>query len=371
MIRTIVAAPAVNAAPTIARHPASQAIAVGGTVVFAVEASANAAAYQWKRNGVALPGAENALFTLTNVAPAHAGIYSVEVANPAGTLTSMPASLEVRVTSDPGRIANFSIRSNAGTGSQTLIVGLAIDGDEAANNQILLIRGVGPTLSSFNVASPLADPKLELFRGSTKLLENDNWDASSNLANLATHVNAFALPADSRDAAIEQSALPRGAYTVQLSSTTPGLTGIALAEIFDATPAGASARQLVNVSARTDVAGGDNTLIAGFVIGGSTARTVLIRAAGPTLSTFGVAGALADPRLTLFRESTELAGSDNWQSSAELVDAFAATGAFNFNARSRDAVLLVTLPPGEYTAQVAGVAAADSGIALVEIYALP
>jgi hypothetical protein len=127
----------------------------------------------------------------------------------------------------------------------------------------------------------------------------------------------------------------------------------------------------VNVSARTDVAGGDNTLIAGFVIGGSTARTVLIRASGPTLSTFGVAGALADPKLTLFRESTELAGSDNWQSSAELVDAFAATGAFNFNARSRDAVLLVTLPPGEYTAQVAGVAAADSGIALVEIYALP
>ena len=89
------------------------------------------------------------------------------------------------------------------------------------------------------------------------------------------------------------------------------------------------------------------------------------------LSTFGVTGALTDPKLTLFRNTTPLAESDNWQSSAELVKAFETAGAFIFNARSRDAVLLMTLAPGAYTAHVSGVTANASGVALVEIYALP
>jgi hypothetical protein len=203
------------------------------------------------------------------------------------------------------------------------------------------------------------------------LVENDNWDANSTAVALASQVNAFALPAGSRDAVIQQTALPRGAYTLQVSSVTPGQAGIVLAEIFDATTAGVSARQLVNVSARTQVAGGDGRLIAGFVIGGNTARTVLIRAAGPMLSNFGVAGALPDPKLTLFRSTTPIAESDDWESSVALANAFETVGAFNFYARSRDAVLLVTLPPGSYTAQVAATTATATGIGLVEIYALP
>lgn len=371
MVRSIIAAPTVTSTPAISRQPQSQTSAVGGTVVFSVEASGAPAAYQWKRNGMTIPGAENSTLSLEGVSPAHAASYTVDVANAAGSVTSTPATLAVVPAADAGRIANFSIRSNAGAGAQTLIVGLAIDGDVAANGQSLLIRGVGPTLATFNVAAPLADPTIELFRGSTRLTQNDNWEASTGAPALASQVNAFNLPAGSRDAVIVQNGLPRGAYTVQVSSATPGQTGIALAEIFDATPAATPARQLVNVSARTQVAAGDNTLIAGFAIAGSTSRTVLIRAAGPTLSTFGVTGALSDPKLTLFRDTTVLAESDNWQSSVEVVNAFTTVGAFNFVARSRDAVLLITLPPGAYTAQVTGVVANASGVALVEIYALP
>jgi hypothetical protein len=371
MIRLVGAAPSVTTAPSIARQPLPQTVAPGGTVVFTVEASSNAAGYQWKRNGNVIPGAHESLLSIANVNASQAGNYTVDVINQAGTVTSAPAALSVSAAATPGRIANFSIRSNAGAGAQTLIVGLAIDGSPAANGQVLLIRGVGPTLASFGVTTPLPDPRLELFRGATRLLENDNWDAATPAATLAQQVNAFALPMGSRDASIQETALPRGAYTVQLSSATAGQTGIALAEIFDATPAGVVARELINVSARTQVAGGDNMLIAGFVIGGGTSRTVLIRAAGPVLNTFGVAGALADPKLTLFRDTTAIAESDNWQSSRELVEAFATTGAFNFNARSRDAVLLVTLPPGSYTAQVSSIAPNASGVALVEIYALP
>jgi hypothetical protein len=371
MIRSVVAAPPVFAAPTIIRQPVSPSIAPGGTVVLSVEASASAASYQWKRNGVVIPSADQSILTLSTLTAAQAGTYTVDVGNTAGTITSAPAVITIAPTADPGRIANFSIRSNAGAGAQTLIVGFAIDGSTTANAQTLLLRGVGPGLAGFAVSGALGDPKLELFRGATKLVENDNWDATTGIPALAAQVSAFALTAGSRDAALQQTALPAGAYTAQISSATVGQTGIALAEIFDATAAGASARQLVNVSARTQVASGDNTLIAGFVISGSTARTVLIRAAGPVLTTFGVTGVLADPKLTLYRDTTVLAESDNWQSSIAVVNAFSAAGAFNFNARSRDAVLLLTLPPGAYTAQVAGAVANASGVALVEIYTLP
>lgn len=371
MIRALSAPPLVTARPSIVRQPESQTIAPGGTVVFSVEAGGNAAAYQWKRNGSIIPGAEAPLYLLAPVNAGNAGSYTVEVSNAAGTISSAAATLAVAPNAEAGRIANFSIRSQAGTGSQTLIVGFAIDGAASAGSQTLLLRGIGPGLANFGVTDFLADPKLDLFRGATAIFGNDNWDANSTSATLATQVSAFVLPAGSPDAALVQSGLSAGAYTVQLSSAAPGQTGIALAEVFDATPSAAGARQLVNVSARTQVAGGDNTLIAGFVIGGATARTVLIRAAGPVLGSFGVTGPLADPKLTLFRGSTPLAESDNWQSSVELVNAFSAAGAFSFNARSRDAVLLVTLPPGAYTAQVAGVTANSSGIALVELYALP
>lgn len=372
MIRAVSAAPAPSAAPTIARQPESQSVSIGSTVVFSVEGSANAAGFQWKRNGAAIPGAENSLLTITNVTTANAGTYTVDVTNSIGTAVSSPAVLSVAAATNPGRVTNFSIRSNAGTGAQTLIVGFAIDGGApSATGQTLLLRGVGPALTSLGITGVLPDPRLELFRGSTKVFENDNWESASTVPTLAAQVNAFPLSAGSRDAALVQTELPAGAYTLQLSSANPGQSGIALAEVFDATAAGTGARQLVNVSARTQVSGGDNTLIAGFVIGGTTARTVLIRAAGPVLSTFGVAGALADPKLALYRDNTRLAESDNWQSSTDLVNAFGVAGAFAFTARSRDAVLLTTLPPGAYTAQVTGANPSISGVALVEVYVLP
>lgn len=235
-----------------------------------------------------------------------------------------------------------------------------------------MLRGVGPTLSTFGIVDALPDPKLELFRGRTKLGENDNWDVGSGADVLAARVNAFPLPPNSRDAVVVASALTPGAYTVQVTSATPA-AGVALAEVFDATAPGSGSRALVNVSARTQVGAGEDVLIAGFALGGSSARTVLVRAAGPALTAFAVTGALADPKLTLFRGNTRIAESDNWQTSRELVGVFAATGAFDFNARSRDAVLLVTLAPGLYTAQVAGIGAggAATGVALVEVYLLP
>ena len=79
---------------------------------------------------------------------------------------------------------------------------------------------------------------------------------------------------------------------------------------------------------------------------------------------------VADPQLALFSGQTERARNDNWGGGTALAAAFAQVGAFGLAADSRDAALLATLAPGNYTAQVAGTGT-TTGIALVEVYEAP
>jgi len=117
---------------------------------------------------------------------------------------------------------------------------------------------------------------------------------------------------------------------------------------------------------------GDNVLIAGFTFNGSGPKKLLIRAVGPSLASYGVTGVLANPRLDLFDQNgTLLQSNDDWGGSTTLSNAFTSVGAFPLNGQtSLDAVLLVTLPPGTYTARVSGVNG-TTGVALVEVYEMP
>ncbi|MBI5689643.1 MAG: PD40 domain-containing protein [Verrucomicrobia bacterium] len=124
---------------------------------------------------------------------------------------------------------------------------------------------------------------------------------------------------------------------------------------------------LKNLSTRGQVGAGGNILIAGFVVAGDTPKQVLIRAIGPSLTAFGVTGALTDPQLQLFSGNTQTAFNDNWGGAAAISTASNQVGAFALNPTSRDAAILATLPPGSYTAQVSGVGGA-TGVALVELY---
>ena len=129
---------------------------------------------------------------------------------------------------------------------------------------------------------------------------------------------------------------------------------------------------LANISTRGVVGTGSNVLIAGLIVGGTTPKTVLIRAAGPGLVDFGVTGALANPTLRLVRSSDQatVAENDDWEAGgnpAAIRAAETRLAAFPFRAGSRDAAMLVTLPPGNYTAVVSGVNNA-TGVALVEAY---
>jgi hypothetical protein len=351
-------------APAIVSQPASLAVDPGATATFAVAANGTLPlAYQWRRDGTALPGATGTTLTLTNVQAADAGSYTVTVTNGLGSVTSNPAVLSVRLA----RLTNVSVRSAAGSDDDTLIVGFNISG---AGTKPVLLRGVGPTLGVFGVDDVVSDPQLRLFDAAgTQIDLNDDWGGDPALAAAGGAVGAFALPADSRDAVLNPR-LPAGSYSVQL--TAAGATGIALVEGYDTEPGGGGAR-LTNLSVRSRVGTGENVLIVGFATSGSASKTLLIRGIGPTLTSFGVGpgDVLADPQLLLFNQAgTEINRNDNWGGAGSLNAAFASVAAFSLSAASRDAVLLVTLQPGSYTAQVSGVGN-TTGVALVEVYELP
>jgi hypothetical protein len=122
---------------------------------------------------------------------------------------------------------------------------------------------------------------------------------------------------------------------------------------------------LSNISTRGEVGTGDQVLIGGFVIGGSAAKQVLIRAIGPSLANLGVAGSLQDPMLSLHDTHSEIATNDDWQSAANA-------GQVPPNLQpmdSRESAILITLQPGQYTAIVTG-KGGTTGVGLVEVYDL-
>jgi sugar lactone lactonase YvrE len=165
-----------------------------------------------------------------------------------------------------------------------------------------------------------------------------------------------------------------------LSGTVSGASGgftASLAGAISGTFNGGSdsslARQrLVNISSRARVTGGDSVAIAGFVISGEESKPVLIRAVGPTLGAapFNVPGALAAPRLELFRGPTSLAVNAGIAGNRAVIDAASAqAGAFALAAAGTDAAIVTTLAPGNYTAVVSSATNA-AGVALVEVYDL-
>ena len=124
---------------------------------------------------------------------------------------------------------------------------------------------------------------------------------------------------------------------------------------------------LRNLSTRGPVGTGGDILVAGFAVSGNAPKKVLVRAIGPTLAAFGVEGTLADTRLDLFSGNTLVVANDNWGGAGDVIAASAAVGAFPLSPSSLDSVVLATLPPGLYTAQVSGVGG-RTGVALVELY---
>jgi hypothetical protein len=356
-------------APRLLRQPTSQLVAPGSTVVFTAEISGSPApSYQWFKNGAPLSGATAATLLLAPARPADAGRYSVIATNDLGSVVSDSVDLTFSAAA-PGHLVNVSIRARLAPEAPTLSLGAVVGGAGTSGVKPLLLRAVGPSLAAFGLTTALADPKFAVQAGAEIIAANDNWSGDPALSAAAGAVGAFALAGPtSKDAAVYRTDFAARAYTMELAATGPP-SGEILAEIYDATPAAAFASatpRLINLSVHQRIAAGD-TLTAGFVLGGDTARTVLVRAVGPGLAPLGVSAAMADPQLSLYRGPDLVAANDNWGGDALLRTVAQSVGAFAIaDTASKDAMLLLTLAPGNYSAQVQGLG--GGGAVLLEVY---
>jgi hypothetical protein len=349
-------------APILAIPPTATKVFSGQSATLSVTAAGSPPfTYQWFRDGTLVGSSES--IVIPRASSVNQGDYTVVVSNSQGRT----ASSAVRLTVDSAaRLVNLSTRSTLDFRPpwRPLIAGFVI---AEGTGLRLLVRGVGPKLASFGLSGLIADPTLSIFDSSQRLVgENDNF-LSTTPDGTIPGVGAFKL--SNLDSAWSGTLTP-GGYTVQLFDRTLR-NGIGLIEIYRA-DSGSS--RLINLSSRCFVGTESSVAIAGIALEGERPRQFLIRAVGPGLKQFGVNDALADPVLNLTSAmGVSLYQNDDWGSVANLVDltgAFASVGAFPLVAGSKDAAILVSLAPGNYTALVSG-AGGTSGSALIEVYEVP
>jgi hypothetical protein len=329
---------------------------------------------QWYLNGVALTDATTSTYTIANFSASAAGRYSVTATNEAGSTVSANLSVTAPLL-NRGRLINASVRSQVRTGDATLIVGVTLGGNGTGGGKPIVVRAVGPTLATFGVTGTLSDPMITMYDATDAVVaQNDDWAGTFDFGSIGGFPFSGTHP---KDAAIYNPSATNGRLTMHVTGK-PGDAGMVLAEVYDATaPADFTVftPRLINCSVRSFSDVGDNVLILGFVVDGSTPEKVLIRAAGPTLSAapFNISGMLADPKLEVYKGSAKLAENDNWEDNGAgpaMNSAFASVSAFTFRPGSKDAGIVLTLPAGSYSALVRGVND-TTGIALVELYELP
>jgi hypothetical protein len=257
-------------------------------------------------------------------------------------------------------LMNLSTRGVTNTGDNVLIGGFVVQGSQPAQ---FIIRSIAFSLATFGVTDPLSDSVIEVYDVSHNLVAtNDDWFVSNDAPAIASyHLD----PPNSIESAVIVTLNP-GSYTTIVrsfsSSSQPATTGVALFELYDLRT---SSSRASNVSTRGQVGTGDNIMIGGFIIGGSTSKPVLIRALGPSLAQFNVANVLADPYLELRDGNGNLVeANDDWQQSPEAATIIA-DGLAPSNAK--ESAMAPTLAPGNYTALVKGVGD-TTGTALVEVY---
>src|SRR5437870_548128 len=257
-------------------------------------------------------------------------------------------------------LMDLSARGTTYTGNNVLIGGFIVQGSQPAQ---LVVRCLAFSLASYGIPDALGDSVIELHDANNNLIaSNDDWFTSSDAETISSYHRD---PPNSIESSLLVT-LNHGHYTSSVrsfsNSQQTATQGVALFEVYDLRK---SASRLGNVSRRGQVGTGDNILIGGIIVGGSTPKPVVVRALGPTLTQFGVTGVLADPYLELRDGNGNLVEANNdWQQSPEAA-IISADGKAPSN--TKESAMARTLSPGNYTALVRGVGG-TTGTALVEVY---
>ena len=263
------------------------------------------------------------------------------------------------------RIKNISVRGYVGTGADVLIGGFVITGTKPKK---VLVRALGPSLANFGVTGALDNPFVYVVDTATGLqvAVNTSWETPISTESIDSIKNdPIFKPGDSKDAAMILTLDP-GQYTATVADEG-GKTGVALIEVneFDQE----DSTKIINISTRGFVGTGADVLIGGFVITGNKPKKVLVRALGPSLANFGVTGVLDNPFVYVVNTATglQVAVNTSWETpiSTESIDSIKNNSIFK-PGDSKDAAMILTLDPGEYTATVAD-EGGKTGVALIEV----
>jgi hypothetical protein len=247
------------------------------------------------------------------------------------------------------------------TGDNVGIGGFIITG--SAPKRVLL-RAIGPSLTHFGIVDVLADPVLELHGpGGFVTIINDNWRDTQPIEIQGTGIP----PTNDFESAIVATLAP-GAYTAIVRGKNQ-TSGVALVEVYDLNEEVAS--RLANLSTRAFVSTGDNIVIAGFLLSNNAGEDrIIVRGIGPSLAPglFPPSAVLADPTLQLRDGNGALLLANNdWQDDPVQAAEIIAAGLAPTN--PRESAIAETLPPGLYTALLAGLNS-GTGIGVVEVYDL-
>ncbi len=298
-------------APTITTQPAAIAVTTGQSATFTVTATGTGPlTYQWLKNGDVIPGATTASYTTPATTTAdNNSAYAVLVGNTSGSNLSASAALTV------------------GAAGATVAPAISAQPRAASTTP-------GQSATFTVTASGTAPLAYQWFKNTTAIPG----------ATAATYTLASTATADA------------GSYTVTVTNSAGTVTSQAAS--LTVLPSAI----ISNLSVRTTLAA-DQIVIVGLTLRGGP-KPVLLRAVGPTLATFQVPDAMADPRLLLYRDSLLETTHDNWGGDPAVRTTMAALGSFPLPDTSRDAALVRTLE-GNRTVHVQG---PGPGTVLFEAY---
>ena len=282
-----------------------------------------------------------------------------------------------RVTgTTPGLVANVSTRLPVGTGQNVLIEGFTVQGPTGSTKKII-VRAIGPSLAPFGVTDALPNPTLEIHDSNNNnaiVATNDNWQ-TTQIGGIITgdqsaEINASGVkPGDNLESAIIANLAP-GSYTAVVAGAGTNNTGTGVVDAYDLSPT--SSAKLVNIATRGLVQPGDKLMIAGFIIQNGPVKAV-VRAIGPSLVPFGITNALPDTtvqvrdpngNVVVENDDWKIRSSDGSSQQAEMEATLLQP------TNDREAALVTTLQPGQYTAQLRG-KPESTGIGVVQVYFIP